>query len=323
MKIKGDWLRLNCTSFNGALAQRSFKSSLKEFMAKGEVSDPIHMKVIETHLSEKSKALLRARTIVLDRKTMNDISNEILQGVRYPTPHAFRHIWAEAVLTRYQGDIGTVIRHQFCHLDASFFMSYLRDKEASSLIRGAKQRYLNAIVDTLLVESDKIGEDYVGGFTRYVQKAKELTKPLTENEALALRESINGRIIDLQTNIFATCIPREGAENKAKCATFERINPHDAKPEFCLNCTHAIVTKGNIRGIWVTILPMVKEALDDKTLGFMVQDHLPTLRSAYKRIKDLRSSSPTPESVDQILSKIFCSINAIEQKLEEEMYRYD
>lgn len=61
---------------------------------------------------------------------MRDICSEILDGVRYPSPHAFRHIWAEAVLTRYQGDVGAVIRHQFCHLDNSFFMAYLRDKDA-------------------------------------------------------------------------------------------------------------------------------------------------------------------------------------------------
>ncbi len=79
------------------------------------------------------------------RKTMMDIVSELLEGVRYPSPHAFRHIWAESVLTRYQGDVGAVIRHQFAHLDNSFFMAYLRDKDVRGLMQSAKQRYLKLI----------------------------------------------------------------------------------------------------------------------------------------------------------------------------------
>ncbi|TON17418.1 hypothetical protein CGH62_26295, partial [Vibrio parahaemolyticus] len=165
-----------------------------------------------------------------------------LEGVRYPSPHAFRHIWAESVLTRYQGDVGAVIRHQFAHLDNSFFMAYLRDKDARGLMQSAKQRYLNSLVELLIIESEQIGEKYVGGLAQFVKKATSLTQVKDDNRMLALREAVSGRIIDIQVNPFATCIPRDGADSRAKCSKMGSLNPQDAKPEFCLNCTNALIT---------------------------------------------------------------------------------
>lgn len=101
---------------------------------------------------------------------MMDIISEMLGDVRYPSPHAFRHIWAESILTRYQGDVGAVIRHQFAHLDNSFFMAYLREKDARGIITSAKQRYLNSVVELLITETEYVGEKYVGGMAKFVKR---------------------------------------------------------------------------------------------------------------------------------------------------------
>ena len=317
-EVKQDLKRLNCISFNGAKAQEKFKKSLECYVKTNEVQNLLHKELIDTYLSGETKALLRSGSVELNQKAMMDISSELLKGVRYPSPHAFRHIWAEAVLTRYQGDVGAVIRHQFCHLDGSFFMAYLRNKDARGLMKGARQRYLNSIVNLLILDSNKVGHEYIGGFARYVKKATELTKVVNESEIRSLRESINGRIISIQPSHFAICVPRDGGEKRAKCASFGSINPQDAKPEFCLNCTNAIITSGNIRGIWTTIQPMVKEALNESTMGFMLEAHLPTLRSGYKRIKDLQSSCQNKEAVTKVLNTIERAISSIESKLNQE-----
>ncbi|WP_404764707.1 hypothetical protein [Vibrio alginolyticus] len=314
--------RLRCTSFFGEKAQRELKESLLSYIESGDINNPLYKDVIETCLSPETKDSLRSGSIVLDLNTMIHISNEILRDVRYPTPHSFRHIWAEAVLTRYQGDIGTVIRHQFCHLDESFFMAYLRNKDTRSLMKGAKQRFLNSLVEMLLIDSDNLGKDYLGGFARYLKKAKDLTKTISDSEIRALRESVSGRIINIQPSYFAICVPRDGCDNRAKCAKFGSINPQDAKPEFCLNCPYALITAGNIRGIWVTIQPMVKEALNENIMGFMLETHLPTLRSGYRKIKELQVNSRNIEDIDKILNAINSAIEAIENKLNQEELMY-
>lgn len=319
--VQKDLPRLLITqAIGGGTVYNAFSASLQSYIDSGIVENVEHSDLINTYLSEETKALLRSGSVVLNQKASADIRKEILQGARYPTPHAFRHIWAEAVLTRYQGDVGTVIRHQFCHLDNSFFMAYLRNKEASDLMSTARQRYLNSIVETLILESKN--DDYQGGFFRYVNKVVEMTKPVDDNERLLLQERIHNRIISIQPSRFVICLPREGTENRAKCAQFGSINPQDAKPEFCLNCTNALITTGHIKGIVQTIQPMMKEAMHPHVMGFMVQEHLPTLYSARKRISSLSKSVANKAKLDKILDSITLAINSIETKLKEEEVLY-
>ncbi len=319
-EVRADLFRLRCSTIVGgsrSKIQTEFKASLVELNKTGRISNDMYAEVVEKYLSADTILWLISDSINFDRKVMADISKELLQGVRYPSPHAFRHIWAEAVLTRYQGDVGVVIRHQFCHLDDSFFMAYLRDKEPQHLIKAARITVLNSIVDTLLINSEKIGQSYLGGFSRYVKKATQLTKAVSQEELVELRQKIVGRVISIRPSHFATCVPREGAESRAKCAEFGDINPHNAKPAFCLNCTNAVITEGNLKGIWMTIQPFVKEALNENIMGFMLEQHLPTLRSGYNRIRKLKSIKNT-ESVNKILHFIEKAISNIEAKLEEE-----
>lgn len=317
-EIKRDIMKLKCTNVLGKPElQKAFKASIKEYTTTGDITNPDHKFVVNTYLSNDTKQWLRDNGDSLDSTDMLNISNELLSGVRYPTPHAFRHIWAEAVLTRYQGDVGTVIRHQFCHLDDSFFMAYLRNKEAKGIVQAARMKVLNSVVDTLLIDAGKVGKEYLGGFARYVKKAVSLTDAVTQDKVRTLRDRIMGRVISISPSHFATCVPREGGEGRAKCAEMGDINPQNAKPSFCLGCTNAVITSGNLKGIWVTIQPFVKECLNDNVMGFMVQSHLPTLRSGYKRIKELKSEA-NAEQVNMILPYIEKAINSVEQKLKEE-----
>ncbi|HCG6615641.1 TPA: hypothetical protein NJ225_002163 [Vibrio parahaemolyticus] len=321
-EVKKDWLRLSCSSLNGGKAQKALKASLILFSKGKPLENTKHQEIIETYLSDETKALLTSGSVDLkDKKTMMDICSELLEGVRYPSPHAFRHIWAESVLTRYQGDVGAVIRHQFAHLDNSFFMAYLRDKNVRGLMQSAKQRYLNSLVELLIIESEQVGEKYVGGLAQFVKKATSLTQVKDDNGILALREALSGRLIDIQVNTFATCIPRDGADSRAKCSKMGSLNPQEAKPEFCLNCTNALITEGNIKGIWQVIQPMVKEALQEHAFGFLLEAHLPTLKSSWKRIKELRSEE-NAVNVDKILAAITKAMNAIESKVKEEEELY-
>ena len=257
----------------------------------------------------------------IDKAAMKNISTELLRYVNYPTPHAFRHIWAEVVLMRYQGDVGAAIRHQFCHLDNSFFMAYLRDKEAKSLINVARPKVLNSIIDTLLIEHKAIGRNFLGGVARFVGKSVSITQVVTPSELRALREQISSRIISINSTQYSTCIPREGTESRAKCAEFGDINPHNAKLAFCLNCTNALVTEGNLRGIWEVIQPFIKESLHEDVMGFMVQHHLPMMRSTERKVKEIRLDS-NAEKVDKMLYWIRKAIESIETKLhvEKELY---
>ncbi|GLX84556.1 hypothetical protein tloyanaT_08080 [Thalassotalea loyana] len=320
-ELRRDIVILNCTYVAGARSLARFKVSLLEYQRAGNITDVEHRAVVENYLSDDTKAWLREEKSNLDKKAMMDIFKEMLQGVRYPTPHAFRHIWAEAVLMRYQGDVGAAIRHQFCHLDDSFFMAYLRNKEARDLLSVARPKILNSIVDTLLIDSKQIGRKYIGGFARFVGKTVGITNAITPSELRALKEKIAGRVISLNSAQYATCAPREGGESRAKCSEFGEINPHNAKPSFCLDCTNALITEGNLRGIWEVIQPFIKESLNEDVMGFMVEHHLPTMRSAEKRIGEFQSNY-NGEQITKMLGWIRKAIDNIEKKLNEEECLY-
>lgn len=321
-EVKADFKKLQCTGFSGDKGQKRFKVSLLEYQDTGVISNKSHLDVVNKYLSDETRQWLRSRETNLDKKSMLDITSELTRDVRYPTPHAFRHIWAESVLVRYQGDVGAVIRHQFCHLDNSFFMAYLRDKEVKHLMQSARMRILNNVVDTLLREPQKIGDEFVGGFSRFVKKVVWHTQVVTDDDMQALRNRIVGRVISIQPSRFATCLPREGGEARAKCSDLGDINPQNAKPEFCLGCTNAVITKGDIRGIWATVQPFVKECLNEGIMGFMIASHLPMLRSAHKRIQELTHVGHQ-DSVSKVLLFIEKAINSIENKLKMEEGLYE
>lgn len=311
-----DLPKLLCTSHIQSSSKTPFKESLLEFQKKGDIENPEHRYAVNNFLSSETRQWLCSGEAVLDKKSMQDIMSELTQGVRYPSPHAFRHIWAEAVLLRYQGDVGAVIRHQFCHLDDSFFMAYLRNKENKGLMQAARIKVVNTLVSTLIRDAEAAGDSYLGGFARFVKKAVVLTQAITPSDIRLLKDRIEGRVISIQPSRFATCVPREGGEARAKCAHMGNINPQNARPEFCLGCTNAVITSGNIKGIWATVQPFAKDCLNEDVMGFMVQSHLPILRSAYKRINDL--SPNANESVNKVLTVIQKAIANVESKLKEE-----
>lgn len=322
-ELKNDLPILECTHAISTSNNKNvgFKESLNEFKSNGFSKNLFHNNLIKKVLSDDTRRWLLSENQLLKKSDMRKINQELLNNRKYPSPHAFRHIWAESVLSRYQGDVGAVIRHQFCHLDNSFFMAYLRNKDASTLLDAARVTILNSMVDTLLLEAENSNPEAVGGFANFVKKAALMTHIVDSNKARELRERIKGRIISMQTLPFATCLPREGCESRAKCAEFGEVQPHNARPSFCLNCINSLITSGNIKGIWMTISPFVKECMNDDIPIFVVEDHLPTIKSAYKRIKELQ----TPKNhvkVQKILDTLSLAISKTENRLAEENVKY-
>lgn len=310
--------------------QQVFKESLNEYVLTGVINNPTVRKIVEDRLSEDTLGWLRSHEVrnslsdgkqPLTRKVMTDISTELRQGVRYPSSHAVRHMWAEAVLNRYQGDVGAVIRHQFCHLDNSFFMAYLRNKEVQGIVDMARIKIINSLVDKVLIEQEETDKEYVGGFSRYVKRARSLTRAVASNELRNLRDVIAGRVISLQPSSFSTCVPRSSAEGRAKCSQFGYINPQDASPSFCLNCPNALITSGHIKGIWLTLMPFIKESLNEDVMGFMVEPHLPILRSGKKRLEELKTEKNS-EQLNKITASIETAIISIQEKLKTEEALY-
>ena len=252
-------------------------------------------KLIEKFLCDESKEKLMNEehfTVA----TVNTFAQEITGKSRYPTPHSFRHMWAEAVLLRYRGNVGKFIRANFKHLDESFFMAYLRNKEVNFIMKIAKRSVINFIVREQFDAAKKGNGAYAGGFDRFIGKAAALTKVLSHEEYLKTAQKIaDNRIVDIKCNAWTTCMLREGTFNTAKCSVDGVPQRFNASPRLCLGCTNGDISEGNFNGIVVYTKDDVAACREPKLPYFVKQYSLSTVRIALKRISELHEKNPNPK----------------------------
>jgi hypothetical protein len=168
----------------------------------GSVDESIS-KLFDERLSSETKEFLKDENNDLSEDVVRTVTRELLTDLPYPTPHAFRHIWAEAVLTRYRGDVGKVIRANFKHMDSSFFMAYLRNKETQIIVKIAERAVISKIVRQHFQEANEQYYDYTGGFQRYVSKTARLTKVVKPEDQVKVMEIISDRVISIKSNLWA------------------------------------------------------------------------------------------------------------------------
>ncbi|WP_043316128.1 hypothetical protein [Microbulbifer sp. HZ11] len=220
------------------------------------------------------------------------IRSMLLADLPYPTPHAFRHIWAEAVLRRYRGDVGKFIRANFKHLDESFFMSYLRDKETKAVYSIAKRTVINSIVRQQLHALSSNDHSFAGGFDRFLTRSVRSTKvhSVQDYEKFCQRIS-EERVIDIKSNPWGTCLLRIGTENSAKCSIDGFPQRQNAEPKFCLGCVNASISEGNFSGIVVYIKPDIDACRNPNLPKFIKEMHIPVVKQALQRVRELSERS--------------------------------
>lgn len=248
-------------------------------------------KLFDERLSSETKEFLKDENNDLSEDVIRSVTRELLADLPYPTPHAFRHIWAEAVLTRYRGDVGKVLRANFKHMDSSFFMAYLRNKETQVIVKIAERAVISKIVRQHFQGADQEYYDYTGGFQRYVSKAARMTKVVKPEDQVKVMEIISDRVIGIKSNLWATCMLREGNQHRAKCAEDGIPQRRNAEPKFCLGCIHSDISGMNYEGIVLSIKDDVATCRNAELPTFFKTENAKTVQLALQRIMELKKNS--------------------------------
>jgi hypothetical protein len=248
-------------------------------------------KLLDNKLSDETREFVKDVNNSMNLSTIISVSRELMSNLPYPTPHAFRHIWAEAVLTRYRGDIGKVLRANFKHMDERFFAAYLRNKEMNAVYRIAERTIINQIVRQHIRSADNEYQDYSGGFQRYVAKAARMTKVVTTKEREQLVDKIDIKVIGVKTTRWATCMLRSSNQHRAKCSVDGIPQRRNAAPEFCLSCMHADISEMNFKGIVLSIKDDVMACRNDNLPEFIKAQHIKVLKVALVRVRELKENS--------------------------------
>lgn len=265
--------------------------------------------IFDIYLSSEIKGKLKGGEYNLTSASVLSIRNELLQNDVFPTPHAFRHIWAEAVLLRYRGDVGKFIRANFKHLDERFFMAYLRDKETKVIYQIATRTVINSVVRQQILAMTDNSREFAGGFDRFLSKAVKFTKVVTQEEYEEISRNIaEKRVINLKSNAWATCFLRVGTEKIAKCSVNGVPQRRNAEPKLCLGCVNADIAKGNFNGIVVYIKHDIATSRNPNLPFFIKEPHIRTVKIALKRVEELRRNSNNPK-YDKFISYLHETLN--------------
>lgn len=247
--------------------------------------------LLDERLSLETKEYLKDEKNSVTIDVVRRVITELFADLPYPTPHAFRHIWAEAVLTRYRGDVGKVIRANFKHMNSSFFMAYLRNKETQVIVRIAERAVISKIARQHFQAANEEYYDCAGGFQRYVSKIARLTKVVKPEDQVKVMELVSDRVIGIKSNLWATCMLREGNQHRAKCAEDGIPQRRNAEPKFCLGCIHSDISGMNFEGILVSIKDDVDACRNAELPTLFKTENAKTVQLALKRIEELKKNS--------------------------------
>lgn len=251
--------------------------------------------LFDKHLSEETKAQLKSGEVQLDKAGVRFVRGEFLGDAVYATPHAFRHIFAEAVLRRYRGDVGRFIRAHFKHLDERFFMAYLRDKEYRAIQQIATRNVINSVVRLHMDSIEDEHREYAGGVDRFLSKAVAITHVFSDEEQKEkLAQAAVKRVLAIKSNPWASCLLRDGTQQNAKCSVNGEPQRQNAQPRLCLGCLNAEIAEGNYNGIVIYTKQDVAACRNPELPWFIKEPHYHTVTLALKRVEELRHNSNNP-----------------------------
>lgn len=201
--------------------------------------------LFDARLSTETKAWIASLKFSdLNGSVTRLVSAELLEGCLYPTPHALRHMWVEAVYRRYDGDLGWLVRSQFKHISPNEWLSYIRNKDNRLHSQQAKQQVISSLVHNYL---ENCGKGYAGHLHTWLRRVLKNTLVMTPLEQRQFVDRISTvEIIDLKTNPWGYCLLKRRTQTKAECAIAGEPQRHNASPNMCLTCIHNLMQSDHV-----------------------------------------------------------------------------
>lgn len=260
--------------------------------------------LMELYLSETSKSKLREFNSLSTFPPIftREITDQITSGCLYPTPHALRHMWAEAVYRRFDGDVGWMIRSNFMHVSQTMWLTYIRDKENRRLHEPAKRAAISSMMHNYVA---KKGAGYAGGTDKFLRRLFLNTHvSAIENLNEIVSNYSSSEIEDLKTNPWGACILRKRGRHYARCAENGEPQRFNAAPAYCLGCSFNLTQASNVEGILLgigndlnvlghSLSPEIYKRESRKTVSNALH-HLTKLQASPEILAKLRLALTTP-----------------------------
>lgn len=253
--------------------------------------------LFDEHLSDETKHSINNGDDDLCKTTafVKQVTNELMNGCLYPTPHAFRHMWAEAVYRRFDGDAGWMIRSQFKHISHNMWLSYIRDKDNRRTHDTVKVNVVSSILKEWLSNQ---GTGYAGKFHHYLRLILAKTKVMpTEKVYTYFDKYIKHEIDDIKANPWGYCILRRRNKSLAKCTVNGEPQRQNATPALCLGCINNLTKSSNIDYMLFNIGQQMSLLDAPKVPAQFKQESYKAVKNTLKHIKQL---DPNHQIISQL-----------------------
>ncbi|KAB0462987.1 hypothetical protein [Vibrio kanaloae] len=278
----------------------SDRKKILERYCNGELPKEVHQ-LINAHLSETTKKDIhtKAQTSNFSARYNKEVVNEIIDGCLYPTSHALRHMWAEAVYRRFDGDAGWMIRSQFKHISQNMWLAYIRDKDNRRQHDTVKRRVISSLLQNHLRRSGKGFAGKLDTILRRVFAKTHVTSPNHLDRSIV--QFAQEEIQDIKANPWGFCILLKRNQHRAKCAVDGIPQRQNACPGLCLGCSNNLIQEGNIQGILLGIANDVKVL---ETPGVPTAWREPAMMTVRNALKQLQRLKVAPTIMDTLQSAL-------------------
>lgn len=253
--------------------------------------------ILDEHLPENLKDWLHSlsESELRDSSVSATVTDSLMENTLYPSPHAFRHMWAEAVYRRFDGDAGWMIRSQFKHISRSMWLAYIRDKDNRFGHERAKRQVISSLVHNYLRHQ---GKGYAGQLHIWLRRLFNKTSVLSPEEQNQLAERLATIEIEaIKANPWGYCLLKRRTRNKAKCSEMGEPMRHNASPDLCLGCVHNLMQSENVDWVLIHVATHV-DALQNPVVPDIFK------ASSYELVKNVtrhvRTLNPLHESLPEL-----------------------
>ncbi|HCS65122.1 MAG TPA: hypothetical protein DIW64_14220 [Cellvibrio sp.] len=278
---------------------------------KNQTLRPDWIELIDNILSDETKSWIAS----LDESACKQVGivkpiiSELIADYLYPSPHAFRHIWVEAVYRRRDGDIGWIVRSHFKHITRSQWLAYVRNKDNRAIHRAAKEEVISSLVHNYL---DKRGQGYTGNLHVWLRRILNKTHVLTSNEQKDFFDRIaTVEIVDVRSNPWGYCLLKRRTQAKAKCAAFGIPEQHNAAPDLCLSCIHNLMQPEHVDWLVFSAAPHVESLKSPGVPNIFRDASIEFVSSVMKQVKSLDPNHQAIPELSQALNA--CSLERTHQ----------
>lgn len=257
------------------------------------------MNILDKHVSDETRAYVcdLGSEFEVTKHLSDCVTNEILADCLYPTPHAFRHMWAESVYRRFDGDVGWMIRSNFKHISQSMWLAYIRNKDNQTFNQQVKRKVVSSLLTNYLNNS---GNGYAGAMEKLVRRLFLKTSVhVLEDIDDAIADFANIEIEDIKSNPWGFCMLKRRNKHLAKCAVNGEPQRQNAAPRLCLGCSNFFAQSGNVPGIILGISNDLNGLVNVSVPETFKKESRETVEKALAHLKKLDAD---PEILDEIES---------------------